>query len=61
MTEQLAYRVPQVAKLLGTSEHAVRRMIARRQLPARNWGRRVLVLRDDLAAAIRDLPPRPAA
>jgi excisionase family DNA binding protein len=53
--EQLAYRVPQVARLLGLSEHAVRRMIQRGQLPAHRLGRRLFILQEDLAHVLQTL------
>ena len=39
----------------------MRQMIARGQLPARKWGRRVVVLADDLEGMLRGLPRRPQA
>lgn len=50
-----------VARTISKSEGAVRQMIARGQLPARKWGRRVVVLADDLEGMLRGLPRRPQA
>ena len=58
VSEQILYRVPEVARLLGCTEAALRHMIARGQLPARRQGGRVFVLVDDLKAYLAALPPR---
>lgn len=51
------YTVNQVAELLGVSPAAVRNMIYRGNLPARRWGGRLIVLREDLERFLRSLPP----
>lgn len=51
--EQLAYSVHEASRALGTSEAAVRAMIARRQLPVARFGRRVFVLREDIERVLR--------
>ena len=56
-TKQLAYRVPDVARLLGCSEAAARRMIERGEIPSRRLGRRVVVLPEELEAYLRSLKP----
>jgi excisionase family DNA binding protein len=53
--EPLVYRIPDVARLLGCTEAVVRQMIARRQIPSRRLGRRVVVLREELRAHLQDL------
>jgi excisionase family DNA binding protein len=53
--EPLIYRVPEVARLLGCTEAVVRQMIARRQIPSRRLGRRVVVLADELRAHMQSL------
>jgi len=52
---QLVYRVPEVARLLGTTEAAVRRMIQKGAIPSRRLGRRVIVLPEELEACIKSL------
>ncbi len=54
-TEQLVYRVPDVARLLGCTEAAARRMIERGEIPSRRLGRRVVVLPEDLEARLKSL------
>ena len=54
-TEQLIYRVPDVARLLGCSEAAARRMIERGDIPSRRLGRRVVVMPEELEAHLRSL------
>ena len=53
--EQLVYRVPDVAKLLGMTELATRRAIERGEIPSRKWGRRVVVLPAELRAHLEAL------
>ena len=55
--DTVALRIPEVARILGCTELAARRMIDRGEVPARRWGRRVVVLRDELEAHLRALPP----
>jgi excisionase family DNA binding protein len=45
---RLTLFIPDVASLLGRTELATRRMIERGELPARRWGHRIVVLRDEL-------------
>ena len=54
-TTQLVYRIPDVARLLGMSEAAARRMIERGDIPSRRLGRRVVVLPEDLEAHLKSL------
>lgn len=50
-------RIPEVARLLGITELAARRMIERGTIPARRLGvRRIVVLRDELEAVLKSLP-----
>jgi excisionase family DNA binding protein len=59
LEEQLAYSIPQVARLTGETDLAIRRRIERGELPARRWGkRRIVVLREDLEQHLRALPAR---
>ena len=53
--EPKAYRIPDVARLLSRSEHAVRTMIARGDLPSRRLGRRVVILADELETCLKAL------
>jgi excisionase family DNA binding protein len=55
---QVVLSVPEAAELLGWTELATRRAIERGQLPARRWGRRVIILREDFEAHLRALPLR---
>jgi hypothetical protein len=53
--------IPDVARVIGRSELATRRAIERGQIPARRWGRRVVVLAEELDAFLRGLPGRDSA
>lgn len=54
--DRLFFYIPEVSTLIGRTELATRRLIERGDLPARRWGRRVVVLADDLETFIRNLP-----
>lgn len=54
-TGQLVYRIPDLARLLGCSELAARRMVERGLIPSRRLGRRVIVLSEELEAHLRSL------
>jgi excisionase family DNA binding protein len=54
--EPLTVRPRDAARLLGMTEPTVRGMIARGQLPAVRWGRRVLIRTADLHAQLKGLP-----
>ena len=54
-TEQLIYRVPDVARLLGCSEAAARRMIEKGDIPSRRLGRRVVVIPEELETFLKTL------
>jgi excisionase family DNA binding protein len=58
---QVVLTVADVAALIGRSPKAVRHAIRRRQIPARRWGGRVVILREDLEAHLRALPLREVA
>ncbi len=60
MEKQLAYRIPDVARLLGTTEAAVRRIIQNGDIPSRRLGRRVVVLPEELEAHLQSLKHRSA-
>lgn len=52
-TEPIAYRIPEAAKLSGTSRSTIYRLIEDKQItPCRVRGR-VLILREDLEAFMR--------
>jgi len=53
-----AFSVSEVARLIGRSELATRRAIERGQIPARRWGRRVVVLANELERFLTELPRR---
>jgi len=55
---RLTLSIPEVADRLGKTELATRRMIERGELPARRWGRRIVVLRDELEHYVHALPLR---
>ena len=55
MEKRLVYRVPDVARLLGTTESAIRRMIQTGAIPSRRLGRRVIILPDELEALLGSL------
>jgi excisionase family DNA binding protein len=48
--------VEDAARLLGNSEKSIRQCVARRTLPFRKLGGRVIFLKDELEAFLRDLP-----
>ncbi len=53
--EQLMLRVPDVARLLGCTDEAARQMIKRGEIPSRRMGRRVIVLKSELEAHLKEL------
>ena len=52
---KLVYRVPDLARLLSTTEAAVRRMIQTGAIPSRRLGRRVVVIPQELEAHLKTL------
>ena len=54
--ERLALRIPDLARVLGISEIAARRLVERGDVPSRRMGRRVVILREELEAHLRSLP-----
>jgi excisionase family DNA binding protein len=54
--EPLVLRIPDLARVLGVSEVAARRMVERGEVPARKWGARIVVLRDELLEHLHRLP-----
>jgi excisionase family DNA binding protein len=56
--DRRVFYVPEVAERLGRTELATRRAIERGEIPARRWGRRVVVLAEDLDMFLRALPAR---
>jgi excisionase family DNA binding protein len=55
MTERLL-TVDEAATMLGRTPHAVYRLAARRQLPFRKAGRRLVFIQSELQAFISGLP-----
>lgn len=53
----LAYRVSQAAKLIAVSERTVWRLVASGELPSRRLGHSTVIVREDLEAYVRGLPP----
>jgi hypothetical protein len=51
-----AFRIPEVCQRSGLGRTSVYAAIASRALIARRYGRRTVVLADDLAAFLRNLP-----
>lgn len=61
MSDPEVLSIAQCARLLGLTEKAVRRRIARRHLPFRRFGRRIIIIRAELLAYLDQLPGcRPA-
>jgi len=58
LTDPAVLRIPDVAKILNTTELNCRRMVERGQVPARRLGRRVIILRDELDLYLKGLPLR---
>jgi excisionase family DNA binding protein len=54
--DRLALRIPDVARLLGCSELAARRLVDRKEIPFRRLGRRIILFRDEVEAFLRNLP-----
>jgi len=50
---QVTYTPAQAAARLGLTEGAIRARIFRKQLPARRWGRRILIRHEDLMAVVQ--------
>jgi hypothetical protein len=53
---RIAYRIRDLVPILGWSELAIRREIERGTIPARRWGRRIVILRDELETFLQQLP-----
>ena len=48
--------IPEAAQELGISERAVWQRVYRRQIPFRRWGKKVIVLAEELDVFIKSLP-----
>ena len=57
--ERRTYSVDEAAKLLGISRTTAYECIHRGEIPARRFGRRVVVLRHELDAILQPSGPRP--
>lgn len=53
--EQQALTVPQAARIAGKTERAVWADISRKKFPHRKWGRKVIILRDELETFLQRL------
>jgi hypothetical protein len=53
---RIVYRIRDLVPILGWSELAIRREIERGTIPARRWGRRIVILRDELETFLQQLP-----
>lgn len=53
---RLIIRIPEAAVLLGMSEGALSQAITRGQIPVRKWGRRRVILVEELQSHLRALP-----
>ena len=51
------YTIKELAEVLGVSEPYVRKMVYKGKIPARKWGRRVIVLKKELEEHLKNLPP----
>ncbi len=56
LTKRLILRIPEAAVLLGMSEGALSQAITRGQIPVRKWGRRRVILVEELQSHLRALP-----
>ena len=56
--DRLAYSIEELSRVSGKTAPALRADIYRGRLPARKWGRRTIVLREDAVAFLQGLPPR---
>ncbi len=54
--EHGAFRVRHLARLLGCSEIAARRMVERGEVPSRRLGRRIFILSNEFEAFLKALP-----
>ncbi len=54
--DRLALRIPDLARLLGCSELAARRLVDRKEIPSRRLGRRIILFRDEVEDYLRKLP-----
>jgi excisionase family DNA binding protein len=55
-TSKKVLTVPEAALRLGISERACWQQIYRRRLPHRRWGKKVVILRNELEAFLGALP-----
>lgn len=55
-TDQQALNVVEAANLAGMTEKAIRQRIARRTLPFRKLGGRIIFFKNELEEFLRDLP-----
>ena len=53
MSDPIAYRIPEAAKLSGTSRSTIYRLIAEKQITLCKVRGRALILREDLEAFMR--------
>ena len=53
--EQLILTVPQAAAIAGLTERAAWLAILHKKFPHRRWGRKVVILRDDLEQFLKQL------
>ena len=55
MSEKLL-TVDEAASMLGRTTHAIYRLVERKRLPHRKYGRKVVFIESELATFIKDLP-----
>lgn len=55
-SEPIAYTIPEAAKAAGIGRSTLYEEIAAGRLSARKFGRRTLILREDLEALLKRLP-----
>jgi excisionase family DNA binding protein len=51
--------IREVAQLLGRSEQAIYKLVARRQIPYRKLGKKVIFLKSEVERFLNDLPGLP--
>jgi excisionase family DNA binding protein len=56
LSQRWVISIPELARLLGATEIAVRRRIEKGEIPARRWGRRIVLLREECEQFVRALP-----
>lgn len=61
MNARKTLTVPEAAREIGTTDRALWMQIYRGRFPHRRWGKKVVILRDELEEFLRTLPGLTAA